>query len=46
MILYKELSWWYWAATSVLLIVGLAGQFEALYLAIALSIAQVPKALF
>jgi len=41
MILYKELSWWYWAATSLLLIVGLAAQFHAFYLAIALSVVQV-----
>lgn len=41
MILYREISWWYWAVTSVLLIVGLAGRFEAFYLAIALSAFQV-----
>jgi hypothetical protein len=41
MILYKELSWWYWAATSLLLIIGLAAQFDAFYLAIALSVVQV-----
>lgn len=41
MILYREISWWYWAVTSVLLIVGLAGRFEAFYLAIVLSAFQV-----
>jgi hypothetical protein len=41
MILYKELSWRYWAVTSVLLIVGLAGRFEAFYLATTLSAVQV-----
>lgn len=41
MILYREISWWYWAVTSVLLIVGLAGRFEAFYLAIGLSAFQV-----
>ena len=41
MILYSELSWWYWAVTALLLIVGLAGRFEAFYLAAALSAAQV-----
>ena len=41
MILYREISWWYWAVTAVLLIVGLAGWFEAFYLATGLSIVQV-----
>jgi hypothetical protein len=41
MILYKELSWWYWTVTSVLLIVGLAGRFETFFLATALSAVQV-----
>lgn len=41
MILYREVSWWYWAVTSVLLIVGLAGTFEAFYLAAGLSAVQV-----
>jgi hypothetical protein len=40
MILYKEMSWWYWAVTELLLIVGLAGRPEAFDLAIALSFAQ------
>lgn len=41
MILYREISWWYWAVTSVLLIVGLAGRFEAFTLAAGLSAFQV-----
>jgi hypothetical protein len=41
MIDYKEISWWYWAVTSVLLIAGLAGRFEAFYLATALSAFQI-----
>jgi len=41
MILYREISWWYWAVTSVLLIIGLAGRFEAFTLATALSAIQV-----
>lgn len=41
MILYTEISWWYWAVTTVLLIVGLFGGFEAFYLATALSALQV-----
>jgi hypothetical protein len=41
MILYREISWWYWAVTTVLLIIGLAGRFEAFYLATALSAIQV-----
>lgn len=41
MILYKELGWWYWAVTTVLLMIGLAGRFEAFHLAIALSALQV-----
>jgi hypothetical protein len=41
MILYRDISWWYWAVTAVLLIVGLAGWFEAFYLAAALSVVQV-----
>lgn len=40
MILYKELSWWYWAVTAVLLIVALVGRFEAFYLVTALSVVQ------
>jgi len=41
MIEYKEMSWWYWTVTSVLLIAGLAGRFEAFYIAIALSAVQI-----
>jgi hypothetical protein len=41
MILYKELSWQYWAITAALLVIGLAGRFEAFYLAIWLSVVQV-----
>lgn len=41
MIHYRELSWWYWAVTTVLLIAGLAGRFEAFYLVTALSALQV-----
>lgn len=29
MIEYKEISWWYWTVTSLLLIAGLAGKFAA-----------------
>lgn len=41
MILYREISWWYWAVTSVLLIAGLAGRFEAFQLAAGLSAFQI-----
>jgi hypothetical protein len=41
MIQYREISWWYWAATSVLLIAGLAGWPEAFYLAAGLSAWQI-----
>ncbi len=41
MILYREFSWWYWAATDVLLFLGLAGHTEAFLLAIALSAVQI-----
>jgi hypothetical protein len=41
MILYREISWWYWAVTATLLIIGLAGRFEAFYLATALSAVQI-----
>ena len=41
MILYKETSWWYWAVTDLLLIVGLMGWPEAFYLAIALTFVQI-----
>lgn len=41
MIMLREISWWYWAVTAVLLLAGLAGRFEAYYLAIGLSAIQV-----
>lgn len=41
MILYREISWWYWAVTSVLLVAGLAGRAEAFFLATGLSAIQV-----
>jgi hypothetical protein len=41
MILYREISWWYWAVTATFLIIGLTGRFEAFYLATALSAIQV-----
>lgn len=41
MIFYREVSWWYWAATAVLLIIGLLGRFEAFQLAVALSVVQI-----
>jgi hypothetical protein len=41
MILYREISWWYWAVTALLLMIGLAGPFEAFYLALALSAVQI-----
>jgi hypothetical protein len=41
MILYKEVSWWYWAATDLLLLLGLSGRPEAFYLAIALTFVQI-----
>jgi hypothetical protein len=41
MIEYKKISRWYWTITSVLLIFGLTGRFEAFQMATALSIAQI-----
>jgi len=41
MILYREASWWYWAATTALLLAGLAGRVQGFHLAIALGVAQV-----
>jgi|SRR5215218_3794524 len=41
MILYREISWWYWAVTALLLAIGLAGWFEAFYLATAVSALQI-----
>lgn len=41
MIMYREPSWWFWAVTSLFLIVGLAGRFEAFYAATLLSVFQI-----
>jgi len=41
MLRYREVDWRYWAVTSVLLSIGLAGRCEAFYLAAALSVLQV-----
>lgn len=41
MVLYKELSWWYWLVSAALLFVGLSGRFDAFYAAIGLSAIQV-----
>lgn len=41
MIQIREISWWYWAATSVLLIAGLAGWPPGFVLAVGLSLIQV-----
>ena len=41
MIQYNEISWWYWAVTALLLIIGLTGHFEAFYLATTLSASQI-----
>lgn len=41
MLLYREISWWYWAAMALLLLLGLAGRSEAFSLAIALGVAQI-----
>lgn len=41
MIQYREISWWYWAVTSVLLFAGLAGWQTAFYLAAGLSAWQI-----
>lgn len=41
MILYRQISWWYWAVTAVLLLVGLSGRFAAVWLAALLSVIQV-----
>ena len=40
MILYREISWWYWAVSDALLIAGLAGRSTAFYIVIALSAVQ------
>lgn len=41
MLMYREISWWYWALTSVLLYFGQAGNPEGFWLAIGLSAFQV-----
>jgi hypothetical protein len=41
LLLYREISWWYWLATVLLLFTGLAGWFDAFYLAAALGAVQV-----
>lgn len=41
MLMYREVSWWYWAVTTVLLFYGLAGNPEGFRLAIILSAIQV-----
>lgn len=41
MILYREVSWWYWLVSAGLLISFEAGQSEALWLAIGLTLVQV-----
>jgi hypothetical protein len=41
MIQFREISWWYWAVTSVLLIAGLAGWQAAFHLAAGLSAWQI-----
>lgn len=41
MLLYREVSWWYWVATAALLMAGLSGWSEAFHAATALSALQV-----
>ncbi|MDH5649307.1 MAG: hypothetical protein OEY67_06590 [Gammaproteobacteria bacterium] len=38
--LYKNSIWWYWLATIPLLAMGVAGQVEAIYLAMVLTVIQ------
>lgn len=40
MIDYRELSWWYWLATAILLTAGIAGWESGFVLAIGLTVAQ------
>lgn len=40
MILFSEMTWWYWAIADVLLWAGLSGRPEAFYAAVVLSLAQ------
>lgn len=41
MLLYREISWWYWAVTTALLFYGLAGNPAGFWLAISLSAIQI-----
>lgn len=41
MLMYREISWWYWAVTTPLLFYGLAGHPEGFWLAIGLSAFQI-----
>lgn len=41
MILYRETSWWYWVASELLIILGLAGARAAFVLAAALAAVQI-----
>lgn len=41
MLLYREISWWYWAVTTAMLFVGLAGNPLGFWLAIGLSAIQI-----
>ncbi len=41
MLMYREISWWYWAVITALLFLGLAGHVEAFWLATALGMIQV-----
>jgi len=41
MLLYREISWWYWAVTTALLFYGLAGNLVGFWLAIGLSAIQI-----
>ena len=41
MILYRDISWWYWAASEVLLVAGLAGVAGAFPLVVVLALVQV-----
>lgn len=41
MLMYREVSWWYWVITTLLLFHGLAGNPEGFWLAIGLSAIQV-----
>lgn len=41
MLLYREISWWYWAVTTAMLFVGLAGNPLGYWLAMGLSAIQI-----